>query len=102
MSHDYGRSCLCSANHQPGVLELTIHHVWPLGEGGPDDPANEVSVCPTTHYNVHELLRAMIAADREISLYEFSAKYGEVAVSRYARNLAATGYRRIKAQAMVD
>lgn len=101
MSHDQGLSCKCSVNHQPGILELTIHHVWPMGDGGPNDPANEVAVCPTTHYNVHEMYRAMKKAGREISIREFSAIY-EASVSRYARDLAALGYRRFTAKAMVN
>ncbi len=101
MAHDEGQSCKCSLNHQPGTLELVIHHVWPKGDGGPDDPANEVFICPTTHYNIHELLRAMVKEDRQISLYEFSERY-DTAISRYAYKLAALGFRRIKAQAMID
>lgn len=33
------------------------HHIWPLGDGGPDDPGNIVVVCPTGHANIHALLR---------------------------------------------
>lgn len=101
MSHDHGKTCLCTSNHQPSVLEGTVHHIWPLGDGGPDIPHNLVYICPTTHYNVHELYRAMKKAGREISLYEFSKLY-EVPVSRYAQLIAALGYRRFVARALVD
>lgn len=101
MSHDHGMVCGCSANHQPYPLELAIHHVWPMADGGPDEPANEVPVCPTTHYNIHELYRAMKKASREISLHDFSNLYS-VPVSRYAHKIAALGYRRFVAKALVD
>ncbi len=101
MAHDAGKVCKCSSDHKPGVLENVIHHVWPMGDGGPDDPLNEVYVCPTTHYNVHELYRTMKKFSKEISLYQFSAAY-DVPVSRYARDLAALGFRRFMAKAMVD
>lgn len=101
MGHDYGTVCQCSVNHQPGVLENVIHHIWPIGDEGPDDPSNEVFVCPTCHYNVHELYRTMKREGRQVSYYEFS-KFYEVPVSKYAYRLAALGFRRYVAKAMVD
>lgn len=49
--------CKCVGKHIPKALELHRHHVWPLGEGGPDVRENLVILCPTTHSNVHRLWR---------------------------------------------
>ena len=47
--------CQCVGKHIPKPMELHKHHVWPIGEGGPDIKANLVLLCPTTHANVHRL-----------------------------------------------
>jgi hypothetical protein len=49
--------CKCVGKHIPRAMELHRHHVWPLGEGGPDTKANLLILCPTTHSNVHMLWR---------------------------------------------
>ena len=51
--------CLCVKRHSPRPSILHSHHVWPLGEGGPNVRANLLWLCPTTHMNVHELWRLM-------------------------------------------
>lgn len=51
--------CLCVATHRPKPNILHSHHVWPLGEGGPNVRDNLLWLCPTTHMNVHELWRLM-------------------------------------------
>lgn len=93
--HDHGHHCRCMATHRPQYLELNRHHVWPLGMGGPDIDENIEWLCPTAHYNVHELLRAMVKEDRVISHYEFTQRY-EVTVSTYAQEIAALGFERWK------
>lgn len=50
-------TCHCVGKHIPKAMELHKHHVWPLGEGGPDTRENLVILCPTTHSNVHRLWR---------------------------------------------
>lgn len=50
-------SCKCVGKHIPKPMELHKHHVWPLGEGGPDTRENLLILCPTTHANVHRLWR---------------------------------------------
>lgn len=37
-----------------------MHHVFPLGHGGPNVPENRVVLCPTAHANVHVLLSYML------------------------------------------
>lgn len=54
--------CVCSAVHTPAVLEPQRHHLWPVFLGGPATHATLVLLCPTTHTNVHRILRAMLKA----------------------------------------
>lgn len=56
-AHDEGAVCICVVNHNPNPMELNIHHVQPLANGGADDDTNRVWLCPTAHVNVHELMR---------------------------------------------
>lgn len=92
MSHDTGRVCLCVAEHRPAPLELHLHHIWPLGLGGPDTPENVVALCPTTHANTHELFR-LLARDGSLTWARALELY-DVPVSRYAFAVAHEGYRR--------
>lgn len=52
-----GSVCKCVTKHIPKPMELHVHHIWPIGEGGQDVPGNTVVLCPTTHSNVHKLWR---------------------------------------------
>jgi hypothetical protein len=94
MSHDDGAECICVSEHRPAVLEHTHHHIWPMESGGPSVPENMVWLCPTAHYNVHELLRLMVKAGRPLSNYELGA-LEEHPVSRYAAEIARQGYDRM-------
>lgn len=40
--------------------EADAHHVWPLGEGGPDVSANLIYLCPSSHRKAHNLWRAYV------------------------------------------
>ncbi len=53
----HAEPCAIHADHRPEPYDVEVHHVWPLGMGGPDVKANVVPVCPTGHTNVHALLR---------------------------------------------
>ena len=48
--------CTVHRNHSPRSHINHRHHIWPLGEGGPNIPANTVVVCPTGDSNIHALL----------------------------------------------
>ena len=93
MSHDPGATCSCAAEHRPPVLEYEAHHVLPIGMGGPDTADNRLWVCPTTHANIHELLRLMCRAGRTLSDHELQV-IEDRPVSRFAASLAREGYRR--------
>lgn len=85
--HDAGQYCLCVAEHRPSPQELHRHHIWPLGMGGPDTEENVVWLCPTSHTNVHELLRAWVKYEGEPP-WEIRRFF-----SPYIRDLAEQGYR---------
>lgn len=59
-----GPSCQCVAKHRPQPREEEIHHIVPQGApfGGPDVASNRVPLCPTTHSNVHMLIRLQLKA----------------------------------------
>lgn len=93
MSHDQGWTCHCRTEHRPAPLELERHHIWPLGLGGPDVAQNVAWICPTTHTNVHELLRWFIREERVVPFKTVTEAY-DVEVNRYAYDLAVEGYKR--------
>jgi hypothetical protein len=95
-SHDAGRVCICVKNHTPEPQELTGHHIHPLGMGGPDVPGNVVWLCPTSHYNVHEVLREWIRYKGEPPWDEDRRGFiGRKRFSPYIRDLAKEGFRRV-------
>lgn len=67
-------------------MELNHHHVVPKYAGGTDAPENMVWICPTTHANVHELLRAWEKAGGEPA-WEVRKHF-----SPFVRELARRGY----------
>lgn len=54
--------------HRPASWDVEVHHVWSVGTGGPDVPANELDSCPTGHSNVHALVRLALRASGVDSL----------------------------------
>jgi hypothetical protein len=54
-----GDQCQVHRYHWPPVLETEVHHVQPLGMGGPDIPSNTVKVCGSGHANIHRVLHAL-------------------------------------------
>lgn len=51
------QACQVHNKHIPESRMNHRHHIWPLGEGGPDIEDNIVVCCPTGHYNIHDLLQ---------------------------------------------
>ena len=95
MSHDYGAKCLCSKIHQPAPLELARHHLLPQEHGGPDTKNNLIWLCPTTHVNVHEILRKLLLSDELMSYHEVNL-FHSTPLSRYAYAVATEGWSRIQ------
>lgn len=46
----------CWAHRHRELVPLEDHHIWPLGEGGPNTKANRIMVCSNAHSSVHDLL----------------------------------------------
>jgi hypothetical protein len=80
------RRCRCVRDHRPIPQELHRHHVWPLGEGGPNIATNLRWLCPSTHSNVHRLWREYHAAGGEPP-WEVRRIYGG-----YVRQLVSEGW----------
>lgn len=86
-SHDTGQHCHCVSEHVPQPQELERHHIRPKANGGSDDPSNLVWLCPTTHMNVHELMRFYFKWNGNVP-WEMRRKFNKL-----ARYLAERGYR---------
>lgn len=80
------------------TLAAGRHHVVPVYLGGTDDPSNLVWLCPTTHTNVHELLRLMMTAG--LLTYGECQAVQDRPVSRYAHRVATQGYLAWRARAV--
>jgi hypothetical protein len=52
-----GTTCLVHVHD--GWVPLEWHHVWPLGDGGPDVRQNKIRVCANAHYSIHAMLDAL-------------------------------------------
>lgn len=81
--------CEVHNRHMPPSHVNHKHHIWPQGEGGPTVPENIVVVCPTGHYNTHELLN-LYKVHRGNLPYSVRRRY-----ARGEQKLARLGYQRI-------
>jgi hypothetical protein len=97
-SKDTGHTCQCRHPHRPEPLVLDQHHILPIEYGGPSVPSNQIWLCPTTHYNVHEILRGMVSAGRVLTWGEVHGAQDRHPVSRYAYDVAADGMNRYLAK----
>lgn len=57
--HLPGDQCTVHGSHRPAVHRTAVHHVWPLGLGGPDHADNRVRVCGTGHDTIHTNIHAL-------------------------------------------
>lgn len=57
----------CAVPTCRGILALDMHHLWEVGVGGGDDPANLIALCPTCHALYH---RGTISQE---SIYAYKA-----------------------------
>lgn len=86
-----GAQCHCVVNHNPNAVQLHVHHILPLAWGGLKERDNEVLVCPSTHDNIHRLLREYKKADGRPS-WSIERYFGS-----YAREMAADAWERFQA-----
>lgn len=82
-----GRVCRCVKVHVPKIWILHSHHIWPLATGGPDEPWNRLWLCPSTHNDVHDLLR-QYRRHKGLPPGSILSRYG-----LYARVVAQDGWR---------
>jgi hypothetical protein len=88
-----------TGRHVPRTHVNEIHHVWPLGHGGPDIPENKKVVCATGHNNVHQLMNLLLDWREKHS----GEKFPDEVWRKYTRGeqeLALLGVDRIVRQAM--
>lgn len=84
--------CQVHGYHRPRPHINELHHVWPVGDGGPNIAANRIVTCSTGHNNIHAL----------IDEYRRGTPGWEV-LRHYAareRQLALLGWQRIQRQSM--
>lgn len=86
--------CQIHRTHIPKSHINEVHHIWPLGDGGPDIPDNKIVACATGHNSIHDLLNKYRQACGQPAA-ETLRHY-----SREERRLAALGWQRIQRQAM--
>jgi hypothetical protein len=83
--------CTIHSMHKPHPYVNHRHHVWPLGEGGPDTQDNQIVVCPTGHANIHEVIRLhKLYMGRppysEVKRFSFKEReYGKIGFDRITR-----------------
>lgn len=89
-----GRECF--AHRHRDDVPLEAHHVWPLGDGGPNIAANRVMVCSNAHSATHDLLAKMRKAKTGRVSWLVRIRYGA-----RVRRLAAAGYAAINARMVI-
>ncbi len=94
MTHAGEVDCLCVGDHSPKPLDIEVHHIWPIGQGGPDVRGNRIPLCPTAHSSVHWLLR-------EYKRHNGTPPWDDRRrLNPYLRYLAAEGWRRIQTKSV--
>lgn len=76
----------CQAHRHRELVPLEVHHIWPRGEGGPDQAWNRITLCDNAHGSVHSLLDLMLKHNGAVA-WTVRRQYG-----RKIRELAAKGY----------
>ncbi len=94
MVHHTTMPCRVHSVHKPMTPANEIHHIWPIGLGGPRVRENMVVVCPTGHRSIHLALRMLIAYRGELPGNEAS-RFGPA-----ERLIAALGFDRLKRKAL--
>jgi hypothetical protein len=86
----------CWAHKHRELVPIEVHHVWPLGAGGPNVRENKVSVCSNAHSSCHDLLLKMLNAHTTALPWLVRRRYG-----RKVRRLAEAGYQAIQTKTVV-
>lgn len=67
----------CAVHRHTSAVPLESHHVWPLGDGGPNTPKNRITVCANGHYEIHaylDLLRITTPTWRQKLMFGFKVR----------------------------
>lgn len=80
----------CQVHKHRSMVPLEVHHIWPLGDGGPDVAANKITVCANAHYSTHALLDLYRKTDGQVA-WEIRREFGTK-----IRALALQGWIRMK------
>lgn len=86
----------CWAHKHRELVPIEVHHVWPVGNGGPNVKENKVSLCANAHSSTHDLLARMVKADTDGLPWLVRRRYG-----RKVRRLASAGLQAIKTRLVV-
>jgi hypothetical protein len=89
-----GMTCWCHKHRE--LVPLEVHHVWPLGAGGPNVAGNKVTICANAHSATHDLLLKMLKSPDGHILWVVRRCYG-----RKVRALALAGYTAIQTKTVV-
>jgi hypothetical protein len=82
----------CAAHRHRSLVPVEWHHIFPLGDGGPNVAANRVALCSNAHSAVHDLLDKMRRAGGAVP-WPVRRRYGAA-----VRRLAALAWLHIEAQ----
>lgn len=66
--HIPGDQCQVHKGHRPAVHRTAVHHIWPLGLGGPNVAANKVNICGTGHDTIHTNIHALCLHGPDVAL----------------------------------
>lgn len=77
----------CAVHKHRTLGAIDMHHVWPLGLGGPDVEENLIPLCPNGHREVHEYIRHLTKRGGKVP-WKLRRYYG-----RKTRAVAERGYR---------
>jgi hypothetical protein len=80
-----GHECVCHIHEV--MVPMERHHVWPLGDGGPNIESNLITVCCNAHYSIHAFLD-MLWRNNGIVPWTTARQYG-----KRVRDYAYSGYR---------
>lgn len=46
----------CAVHRHTSAVPLEVHHIFPVGDGGPNAEVNKITVCANGHYEIHACL----------------------------------------------
>lgn len=82
---------VCAVHAHDCLVPVESHHIWPVGDGGPNRKSNRVDVCANGHSSIHGYLDLLIRHDGEVP-WMLARMFGPK-----VRELAQRGYDQIQA-----